>query len=185
MGLITSSAKHSARVESSDLLSSDPSMSTTHPAQHDAAVRVSARWSGGRSNAIHAAPDPGFQAILPPSRPRPPRPRNPSKAMASNGLRRKSSRAKTVHVTDYTYRYYDTLTGRWPSRDPIGERGGVNLYGFVRNRVVNSIDHTGRMEIFSMYFCSVEAEWSRFNDVLKVSSCDARDGNFRNANNCV
>lgn len=23
--------------------------------------------------------------------------------------------------------------GLWPSRDPIGERGGVNLYGFVGN----------------------------------------------------
>jgi hypothetical protein len=23
--------------------------------------------------------------------------------------------------------YYDPVTGRWPSRDPIGERGGVNL----------------------------------------------------------
>jgi len=25
------------------------------------------------------------------------------------------------------------VTGRWPSRDPIGERGGLNLYGFVHN----------------------------------------------------
>ena len=33
----------------------------------------------------------------------------------------------------YGYRYYDPLTGRWPSRDPIGEKGGVNLYGFVGN----------------------------------------------------
>ena len=27
----------------------------------------------------------------------------------------------------YGYRYMDPLTGRWPSRDPIGERGGENL----------------------------------------------------------
>ena len=33
----------------------------------------------------------------------------------------------------YGYRYYDPVTGRWPSRDPIGEKGGVNLYGFVGN----------------------------------------------------
>jgi len=63
--------------------------------------------------------------------------------MASNGLRRKSSRAKTVHVADYTYRYYDTLTGRWMSRDPIEEQGGVNLYGFVGNDSVNVIDLLG------------------------------------------
>ena len=24
----------------------------------------------------------------------------------------------------YGYRYYDALRGRWPSKDPIGERGG-------------------------------------------------------------
>ncbi|MFC7339621.1 RHS repeat-associated core domain-containing protein [Haloferula chungangensis] len=37
----------------------------------------------------------------------------------------------------YGYRYYDPVTGRWPSRDPIGERGGLNLYGFVGNDGVN------------------------------------------------
>jgi hypothetical protein len=46
-------------------------------------------------------------------------------------------------VTDYTYRWYDPLTGSWPSRDPIGERGGVNLYGFVGNDGVNWWDYLG------------------------------------------
>jgi hypothetical protein len=46
-------------------------------------------------------------------------------------------------VTDYTYRYYDPLKGRWPSRDPIEEEGGVNLYGFVANRPVELIDRLG------------------------------------------
>jgi len=31
----------------------------------------------------------------------------------------------------------------WPSRDPIGERGGVNLYGFVGNDGVNRADFLG------------------------------------------
>lgn len=31
----------------------------------------------------------------------------------------------------------------WPSRDPIGERGGLNLYGFVKNNGVNWIDSLG------------------------------------------
>jgi hypothetical protein len=43
----------------------------------------------------------------------------------------------------YGYRYYDPVTGRWPSRDPIGERGGVNLYGFVRNMPTIYIDILG------------------------------------------
>ena len=43
----------------------------------------------------------------------------------------------------YGYRYYDPVTGRWPSRDPIEEKGGVNLYGFVNNDGINSIDLFG------------------------------------------
>ena len=43
----------------------------------------------------------------------------------------------------YIHRYYDSITGRWPSRDPIGERGGMNLYGFVGNNGVNWIDVLG------------------------------------------
>ena len=34
---------------------------------------------------------------------------------------------------DYGYRFYDTVAGRWLKRDPIGERGGVNLYSFIGN----------------------------------------------------
>ena len=43
----------------------------------------------------------------------------------------------------YGYRYYDPATGRWPSRDPIGELGGVNLYGFVGNNGLNRLDYLG------------------------------------------
>jgi RHS repeat-associated protein len=52
---------------------------------------------------------------------------------------------KTTGVTFYTYRYYDSLTGRWPSRDPIEEEGGINLYGFVGNDAVNRYDYIGMM----------------------------------------
>jgi len=31
----------------------------------------------------------------------------------------------------------------WPSRDPIGERGGMNLYGMVGNDVINRVDLLG------------------------------------------
>lgn len=43
----------------------------------------------------------------------------------------------------YGFRYYDPETGRWPSRDPIGEQGGLNLYGFVGNDGVNQWDLLG------------------------------------------
>ncbi|MBI3868592.1 MAG: RHS repeat-associated core domain-containing protein [Verrucomicrobia bacterium] len=43
----------------------------------------------------------------------------------------------------YGYRYYNASTGRWPNRDPIGERGGNNLYCFVRNGPQGAVDTTG------------------------------------------
>jgi RHS repeat-associated protein len=41
------------------------------------------------------------------------------------------------------YRAYDPQTGRWLSPDPIGEAGGLNLYGYVGNDPVNAIDRLG------------------------------------------
>ena len=45
----------------------------------------------------------------------------------------------------YGYRYYDPVTGRWPSRDPIEEVGGLNVYSFVSNNGVNQWDYLGLM----------------------------------------
>ena len=44
---------------------------------------------------------------------------------------------------NYGYRYYDPVTGRWSSRDPIEEAGGVNLYGMIGNDAVNRWDILG------------------------------------------
>jgi len=46
-------------------------------------------------------------------------------------------------VAVYGYRYYDPITGRWVSRDPIEEKGGINLYGFVSNLPVKYVDYLG------------------------------------------
>lgn len=46
----------------------------------------------------------------------------------------------------YGYRYYDARNGRWINRDPIGENGGLNLYGFVGNDGVNWLDVLGLVE---------------------------------------
>ncbi len=43
----------------------------------------------------------------------------------------------------YKYRHYHPKLGRWLSRDPIGERGGINLYAFVGNDGMNSWDYLG------------------------------------------
>ena len=41
------------------------------------------------------------------------------------------------------YRAYDAELGRWISRDPIAEDGGINLYGYVGNCPLSAIDPLG------------------------------------------
>ncbi len=71
-------------------------------------------------------------------------------------------------LAHYGYRYYDPVTGRWPSRDPIGERGGLNLYGFVGNDGVNRWDLLGLDERSLDGYDS----WTNHHDKgCKVSDC--------------
>ncbi|MDD4406068.1 MAG: RHS repeat-associated core domain-containing protein [Parabacteroides sp.] len=48
----------------------------------------------------------------------------------------------------YGYRYYSPALGRWMNRDPIEEKGGLNLYGFVNNDPVNRWDKLGLRSLF-------------------------------------
>jgi RHS repeat-associated protein len=43
----------------------------------------------------------------------------------------------------YGYRFHNPELMRWLNRDPIGEKGGVNKYGFVNNDAVNKWDLLG------------------------------------------
>ena len=55
----------------------------------------------------------------------------------------------------YNYRYYNPKWGRWTKRDPMGEQGGVNLYAFVRNRTLDSVDTLGLKEKISVGKCEI------------------------------
>ncbi len=48
----------------------------------------------------------------------------------------------------YGYRYYNPSTGRWLSRDPIGERGGLCLYATASNDLLGAIDAFGLYKIY-------------------------------------
>lgn len=49
----------------------------------------------------------------------------------------------TVLAAVSAHAWYDPGQGRWLSRDPIEENGGMNLYGFVQNDGVNRWDLLG------------------------------------------
>jgi RHS repeat-associated protein len=79
------------------------------------------------------------------SNPEPP-PKTPSPSGNLSASARKigsKNRRSRPRVAYYGYRYYDPQTGRWPSRDPIEEEGGDNLYAFCFNTPIISVDPKG------------------------------------------
>ncbi len=49
----------------------------------------------------------------------------------------------------YGYRYYTPQLGRWLNRDPIEERGGINLYAFVENKPQRYVDPLGNAKFIN------------------------------------
>ncbi len=47
----------------------------------------------------------------------------------------------------YGYRHYAPKLGCWLNRDPIEEKGGLNLYGFSRNAPIDKVDLLGAVVI--------------------------------------
>ena len=52
-----------------------------------------------------------------------------------------------IHKVRSGLRYYSPELGRWPNRDPIGEEGGWNLYGFVNTKPVFAFDARGAFSV--------------------------------------
>ena len=121
-------------------LSPPPAMTAIMP---DPAPTREPPKSGGQDIDDDGQP-PESGPVSPATRPTPPVPGNSPNPLSNNGLGEILPWNKINHVAYYGYRYYDPLTGRWPSRDPIEEAGGMNLYGFVGNDGANEWDYLGR-----------------------------------------
>jgi RHS repeat-associated protein len=69
----------------------------------------------------------------------------------------------------YGYRYYSPMLQRWINRDPIEEKGGVNLYGFAGNNGINKYDFIGLS--YGKFLTRKEAE--QLACALKMWTTDA------------
>jgi hypothetical protein len=84
-------------------------------------------------------------------------------------------------VRFYGFRYYDPETGKWPNRDPIGEWGGLNVYGFLGNDGVNAWDYLGFCDELSqakLFFSPVSEKmspWGNLYNALKSMEADLRE----------
>ena len=65
-------------------------------------------------------------------------PRQPARGGSARSLR-----TMRTGLLYYGYRFYQPLSGRWINRDPIGEAGDINLYGFNYNNSMSWIDVLG------------------------------------------
>ena len=63
----------------------------------------------------------------------------------------------------YNYRYYLPAIGKWLTKDPIGERGGLNLYAFCGNDAINRWDSFGLFGLDDIKNFFRELHQSAFN----------------------
>jgi RHS repeat-associated protein len=91
----------------------------------------------------------------------------------------------TSGLVYYLYRFYNPQIGRWTNRDPIEERGGMNLYALVRNRGVNRWDVLGLAEDDKKIKCSKYYIVGHGSDIQKMledfnsrrDECSSASGN--------
>ncbi len=96
--------------------------------------------------------------------------------------------SKELHAASrlvyYLYRYYDPNLQRWPNRDPIGERGGINLYRFANNAAIQGVDAYGLSFwdyipiIGTLTSCFGTSPGERLSDFASVPSPSCEDCKF-------
>jgi len=83
----------------------------------------------------------------------------------------------------YGLRYYEPKNGRFINRDPMGEGGGLNLYGFCGNNGVNRWDLLGLVENGNYEVVQDEYGWMSTAVDASGNKGEWRFGNEIDANN--
>ena len=68
--------------------------------------------------------------------------------------------------------FYHPDEGRWISRDPIGERGGINVYAALKNALTQEVDFHGLMSVC----CSQTRTGQWFDNIIR--HCHMADSCF-------
>ena len=84
-------------------------------------------------------------------------------------------------LTQSLQAFYDPTQARWCSRDPIEERGGVNLYGFVGNDGVRKMDYLGLANTEGTYGCDCDRK--EVNKKISEMSILAGQASLKDINN--
>ncbi|MBQ3342228.1 MAG: hypothetical protein IJG84_10065, partial [Kiritimatiellae bacterium] len=95
----------------------------------------------------------------------------------------------------YNYRHYNPRDGRWMSRDPIGDDGGVHLYAFCENNPLSCVDSLGYalanyIPVISTILSAIENSFGHIpgslpSDYSFVSPKDCKCDIIAAENNCL
>jgi RHS repeat-associated protein len=86
----------------------------------------------------------------------------------------------------YGYRYYQPLTAKWLTRDPIGEIGGINLTNFVFNYPTTFIDKLGLSVLSpSQKKCATTLFVSHNREAMDVSNELSSIAGLESSSGCI
>jgi hypothetical protein len=71
--------------------------------------------------------------------------------------------------------YYDPGAQRWINRDPIGERGGLNVYRFLRSDPMRNLDPWGLSCESDLKSCKEQAQYA-FQNIRGLINCAKGSG---------
>jgi hypothetical protein len=76
--------------------------------------------------------------------------------LPAKSLHKKTPIGDFFNIAILCLRYYNPINGKWLSRDPIAEKGGLNLYAFVGNNGVNGWDALGQAPTACTLKCAID-----------------------------
>ncbi|HDH04695.1 MAG TPA: hypothetical protein ENH01_03135 [Nitrospirae bacterium] len=92
---------------------------------------------------------------------------------------------ESLGLSYYGYRFYTPITGRWLTRDPLGEAGGINLYQMTGNNSVNFVDPWG---LYGTQSCSYYKQACEINGgpyECKIATVACKSFPSQNTLDCI